>query len=1059
MFPFYTCRLPELQMMRSSPGDYSLQAAIPHRFTITLRLRARLFSVIRRDKQCIRTSPKAIESSVSVLCPSTTPTKASWAQTVVPVEPGAVSSACAAPTGKEKSQQLFVPVRITISGRLSYLSTFLKSVGKGAPSRLESDGLPFRKGKLVSGASNINGSSVCPAGFTGEKGCSNHTFSRGLSDLPYCTCRPPNYTTTTVIPGSKGPERDQGTLSRDSASTEERHNMSLGTNTTEGTDTYDAAPENYVEVAPSPTLTLASSSVPTLRPTHEVEVRKVSRKSVMESDFLHFYSTLKPYIVQRELPSRSVERVPRPVDDGPLPEHDGLRVLEKGPFTTPAGGTSAPEVQEPPSEPPPLPKSVGVFHEKDTEIKRADPCLASVLAAPTGSISRQLISQPIAPRGLPDEVLGKIMTWDLDVLHARTGISQTLSSSLHSAQNKWQILAFDWAFKTGDASMFRDSYSFAYNKPLALRLPCPSPRITELEVESGPVLRKAASEIQPCDGGGSGSSSSTQARQGSGSRAHLQQSKSTQPSHGRKRANDGDGDDRKGKGRGRREGPPVGGDPPPPGSEDGGVHCPYWVRYRLNCKKKSCINRKKNLSKLKEHLRRAHFLHLRCPFENCKFHAGDKFQVKRHQKTAHVGQAELEPILRTTDSKLRRKNEALGTRNLNWDQIYEICFREEPDDPVTELMVSPDGADFESEGEEEEEEFEDEEDDEDLGAQGGYGGREAPEENAEYRGRHTGDPGSAVAVEENHRENPIPPTPFKASQSMLSNGAPTIPDTPELAPMSDEGHSLDPSKTRWSGLFGENEGLPSPAPDRDNFPSFQQPLFSSAGNMIPWEAVEEHTHGKFEDFRRTLLEDLKARHGTSPKTAQQFNHVLLDVERIFGGMHHIAKLAPRLPDGGSGPVASHTRDSYSYVAQPAGQSEVPLNYYASRELFQGPANFPVRDDNLALPSLTTADTLSLHDSARPGAAPQDLVLDGVPALGPRPAMASDPVGSGMPQPQAGPSTRRVRDNFGNVLAHWNNEGLWSVGGDPSDMQSSFDFANANWWMESGQDGEGEGGGF
>ncbi|KAG0633956.1 hypothetical protein HOY80DRAFT_1141037 [Tuber brumale] len=1039
MLPLYSCRLPELQTMRSLPGDCPLQSAIHPPYTIFLRLPARLFSIIRREKSCIRASPRAIENSVSALSassPSTTPTKCPWVQTMVPVEPGAGSEAY---------------------GRLSSrLSALLKSVGKGAPpvpSRLGNDRLPFGKRKLATGASNINGSSICPTEFTGEKGCSNHTFSRGLSDLPHGTDRPPNY--TTGIPELEDPKRNQGTPGRGVVSTEEKHSVSLGTNPTEGTDTCSATPGNCVtEVAPSPTLTLTSSSAPTLGTTHEVEVGKVSRQPVVESNFLHFYSTLKPYIVQRELPSHFVERIPPPIDNGPLPENGGLRAPEKGPFTTPAGGTNTPEVQEPPPAPPPLPKNAGVHHEKDTGIKRADLCLAPVLAAPTGSTSRQLISQPIAPRKLPDEVLGRIMTWDLDVLHARTGFSQTLSSTLHSAQNRWQILAFDLAFETGDASMFRDNYSFAY-KPLALQLPCPSPRITELEDESEPVPRKAAGEIQPCDGGASGSGS-TQARQGPGSRAHFQKSRSIQLSRGRKRANDDDddGDDRKDKKRERKEGPPVGGDPPSPGSEDGGVHCPYWVRYQQNCKKKSCISRKKNLSKLKEHLRRAHFLHLRCPFENCKFHAGDKFQVKRHQKTAHVGQAEREPILRTTDSKLRRKNEALGTRNLTWDQICDICFREEPEDPVAEPIVSPGGADFESEGEEEEEEFYDEEEDEDLEGQEGYDNREAHEENAEYRGRHTGDPGSAVAVEENHRENLIPPSSFKASQSMLSGGASTIPDTPELAPMGDGGFSLDPSKTHWSAQIGEshgNQGLPSLAPDHDNASSFQQHPFLNPDNKIPWGAVEGHIHRKFEDLREALLEDLKVRHGTLPRTAQQFNHVLADIERLFGGIQHWAKISLSLPGGENGPVASCARDSFSYVAEPAGQDSVPFNYYASQQLFPGPASFPVRGNNLAMPSLTT-DTCSLHNSARPGAVPQDLVLDGVPALGPRPAVASGPVGSGMPQSPAGGGA--AHDCFGNVLAYWNSEGALSVCDHPPEILSNFDLPDSAWWAEGGQDGGG-----
>ena len=133
----------------------------------------------------------------------------------------------------------------------------------------------------------------------------------------------------------------------------------------------------------------------------------------------------------------------------------------------------------------------------------------------------------------------------------------------------------------------------------------------------------------------------------------------------------------------------------------------------------------------REHLRRAHFLHLDCPFENCKFHAGDKFQINRHQKTAHAGEIR-EPIPRTTDSELLRKNEALGTRQLTWDQIRDICF------------MGPGGAaDFESEDEEEEEEDEledevdNEEDGEDREGQEGHHDYEAHGRHIEYQGVHT----------------------------------------------------------------------------------------------------------------------------------------------------------------------------------------------------------------------------------------------------------------------------------------------------------------------------------
>lgn len=315
-------------------------------------------------------------------------------------------------------------------------------------------------------------------------------------------------------------------------------------------------------------------------------VSQVSRQPVVESNFLHFYSTLKPYIIRHELPSHPAQRIPPPIDDGPLPESDGFRVLE-GPFTTPAGGTNTSKVEGPPCAPPSLPTN----SEREPEIKHSNTYLAPAITALTDPTNHQLMSQSIVPARLSDEVLGKAMTWDLDILHARTGFSQTLNSTLRSMQIKWRILEFDLALETSDASVFRDSYGFAY-KPLALQLPS-SPRITELDDETEPVLRKATGEIQSYNGGASGS------RQGSGSRAHVQQSRSTQPPRGKKRANEDDDDDHKGKKKERREEPPVGNDPSPSGSEDEGVYCPYWVEEPENCKKKSCKSPKKNLSKLK----------------------------------------------------------------------------------------------------------------------------------------------------------------------------------------------------------------------------------------------------------------------------------------------------------------------------------------------------------------------------------------------------------------------------------------------------------------------------
>lgn len=172
--------------MRSVSGDYSLRAAVHHRYAFVLRLPTRLFSATKRTKSCLHVSPTAIENSVQVLStsgPSATATKSSWVQTVVPVEPDVVSSACAIPNRKDKFQDFVI---LTVSGRLSSrLSAFFKSVGKCAPpalQHLENNPPPSKQRTLATGPSSaIDESSECLVGFAGEKGCSSHSFSSELS--------------------------------------------------------------------------------------------------------------------------------------------------------------------------------------------------------------------------------------------------------------------------------------------------------------------------------------------------------------------------------------------------------------------------------------------------------------------------------------------------------------------------------------------------------------------------------------------------------------------------------------------------------------------------------------------------------------------------------------------------------------------------------------------------------------------------------------------------------------------------------------------------------------
>lgn len=174
--------------MKSVSGDYSLRAAVYHRpYALVLPLPNRLFSATKRTKPCPHVSRTAIKNSAQVLStsgPSATATKSSWVQTVVPVEPDVVSSACAMPTGKDKFQHFVI---FTVSGRLSSrLSAFFKSVGKCAPPashHLKNNPSPSKQRTLATGPSlAINESSECLVGFAGEKGCSDHPSSSELSD-------------------------------------------------------------------------------------------------------------------------------------------------------------------------------------------------------------------------------------------------------------------------------------------------------------------------------------------------------------------------------------------------------------------------------------------------------------------------------------------------------------------------------------------------------------------------------------------------------------------------------------------------------------------------------------------------------------------------------------------------------------------------------------------------------------------------------------------------------------------------------------------------------------
>ncbi|PUU82242.1 hypothetical protein B9Z19DRAFT_1160063 [Tuber borchii] len=181
-------------------------------------------------------------------------------------------------------------------------------------------------------------------------------------------------------------------------------------------------------------------------------------------------------------------------------------------------------------------------------------------------------------------------------------------------------------------------------------------------------------------------------------------SSSAQPSRGRKRTieDDRDGNSRK---RGGKE-PPVG-----EGSKDG-IYCPFWVSDPRN-HKGSCASAKSDLSRLKEHLKKSHFLYLQCPFDGCKFCSGYENQVRRHHSFVHGRGSNGSPILQPRCEELQRKSKALESKDLTWDKINDICFSVGPEKPAGALG-DPGGSENEEDDEDDEEDDEDdEEDDED----------------------------------------------------------------------------------------------------------------------------------------------------------------------------------------------------------------------------------------------------------------------------------------------------------------------------------------------------------
>lgn len=106
----------------------------------------------------------------------------------------------------------------------------------------------------------------------------------------------------------------------------------------------------------------------------------------------------------------------------------------------------------------------------------------------------------------------------------------------------------------------------------------------------------------------------------------------------------------------------------------------------------------------REHIRRAHLRHLKCPHQGCTYCAGTPFEVNRHQEARHP--LPLKQIEQTTNLDNFHKNKALGLKNLTPEMISEICFSIEYTRNLLERLSSE--VDCESNPECERDEIEDE---------------------------------------------------------------------------------------------------------------------------------------------------------------------------------------------------------------------------------------------------------------------------------------------------------------------------------------------------------------
>lgn len=136
-------------------------------------------------------------------------------------------------------------------------------------------------------------------------------------------------------------------------------------------------------------------------------------------------------------------------------------------------------------------------------------------------------------------------------------------------------------------------------------------------------------------------------------------------------------------------------------------------------------------------------------------------------------------------------------------------------------------------------------------------------------------------------------------------------------------------------------------------------------------------------------------------------------------------------------------ESLAYPVPPTGQSMMPSDFSFIPPLLP---DHLIGGGGSTLPSLAPdLDSQSSHNSI-PDSVPQTFYSNGIPTV----ASGTQPTDPGMAGSQVGGSA--IHNQFGQVLAHRNLKGRWSVGSDPRETQPRFD-QTPDWEAESSSEDE------